>query len=76
MKTFAQLRQELNEGKNPPTLKVNDAKKLLQVNGFVLDRHGNEHDVYSHPQKGKFQLPRHKTISPGVTSKLYKLLGV
>lgn len=76
MKTFKQFRIELEEANNPKSLNRNDAVKLLKVNGFVLDRNGADHDIYKSQDKKMFALPRHKTLSPGITKQIYKLIGV
>ena len=42
-------------------------KRRLKQDGWVLLRHGTNHDVYRHPRiKGIITLPRHRTVTPGV----------
>jgi predicted RNA binding protein YcfA (HicA-like mRNA interferase family) len=53
----------------------NITRRLL-ADGWQLARHGAEHDIYTHPnKKGVIQLPRHRTISPGVARSVAKLAG-
>ncbi len=36
--------------------------KIIKKNGFILYRHGSNHDIYSNGKK-KVQIPRHKEIN-------------
>ncbi len=59
-------------------MEVNAAKvvKRLEAEGWVLLRHGANHDVYSHPGKPMpIQIPRHRTLSPGVARSIAKAAG-
>jgi predicted RNA binding protein YcfA (HicA-like mRNA interferase family) len=48
----------------------------LAREGWVLVRHGGEHDVYRHKQKqGTIAVPRHSTLSPGVARSIAKAAG-
>lgn len=50
--------------------------KRLTRDGWELARHGGEHDVYYHAIKPVvIQVPRHRTISPGVARSIAKLAG-
>lgn len=58
-------------------METNTAKivKRLISEGWSLDRHGNQHDVYRHPEKGFVQVPRRRTLSPGVAGSIHKKSG-
>lgn len=58
-------------------METNTAKivKRLISEGWNLDRHGSQHDVYRHPDKGVIQVPRHRTLSPGVAGSIHKKAG-
>ncbi|WP_372395166.1 type II toxin-antitoxin system HicA family toxin (plasmid) [Azospirillum sp. HJ39] len=49
----------------------------LTLEGWVLARHGGEHDVYRHPEHPKTPIvvPRHRTLSPGVARQIAKAAG-
>ncbi|TRL35509.1 type II toxin-antitoxin system HicA family toxin [Rhizobium straminoryzae] len=49
--------------------------KRLLSEGWTLDRHGSQHDVYRHPEKGFVQIPRHRELSPGVARSTAKKAG-
>lgn len=49
--------------------------KRLTEEGWTLARHGAEHDVYRHPEKGVTSVPRHRTLSPGVARNIAKTAG-
>ena len=50
-------------------------RRLLRE-GWILVRHGGNHDVYEHPEtKARIQLPRHRTVSPGFARALIKENG-
>ena len=60
------------------TAEANRAKILsrLVTDGWVLARHGAEHDIYTHPDRsGVVSLPRHRTLSPGVARSVAKVAG-
>lgn len=48
--------------------------KLLRE-GWELARHGGEHDVFRHKQKGVVIVPRHRTLSVGVARSIAKTAG-
>ena len=60
------------------SVEMNRAKVLTRLTqeGWVLARHGAEHDVYTRPgQPGVVSLPRHRTLSPGVARSIAKSAG-
>ena len=67
----------LDEDRLPPVIRIRDATTLLQKAGFVMVRAG-KHKTWEHPDGRQIQIPHqdHYTISPGITNKLYKLLGM
>jgi predicted RNA binding protein YcfA (HicA-like mRNA interferase family) len=59
-------------------IETNRAKivRRLERDGWELARHGGEHDIYRHADKPVIiQVPRHRTISPGVARSMAKLAG-
>jgi predicted RNA binding protein YcfA (HicA-like mRNA interferase family) len=61
-----------------PALETSRSKIIarLTAEGWVLARHGKEHDVYSHPRRaGIIVVPRHRTLSPGVARSIAKGAG-
>ncbi|MCD1266055.1 hypothetical protein B5M44_24930 [Shinella sumterensis] len=58
-------------------METNTAKiiKRLKQDGWRLERHGGNHDVYRHPEKGDTQVPRHKEVTPGVARSIAKKAG-
>ena len=67
----------IEEDRLPPVIRIRDATSLLHKAGFVLVR-AAKHKTWEHPDGRKFQIPHQDayTISPGITNKLYKLLGM
>ncbi|MGI8840284.1 MAG: type II toxin-antitoxin system HicA family toxin [Caulobacteraceae bacterium] len=50
-------------------------QRLIE-DGCTLLRHGANHDVYSHAAKAlPIQVPRHRTLSPGVARSIAKAAG-
>ena len=50
--------------------------RRLSKDGWQLVRHGGGHDIYKHPDKTVLiQVPRHRTVSPGVARSIAKLAG-
>jgi mRNA interferase HicA len=48
----------------------------LKLEGWVLARHGGQHDVYVHPSRvGVIVVPRHRTLSPGVARQIAGVAG-
>ncbi|HEY7664718.1 MAG TPA: type II toxin-antitoxin system HicA family toxin [Xanthobacteraceae bacterium] len=61
-----------------PGVETNRAKVVARLgrDGWILLRHGGEHDVYGHPRKvGVVIVPRHRTLSPGVARSIAKAAG-
>lgn len=58
-------------------METNTAKirKRLKKEGWELQRHGAEHDIYRHPKKGDVAVPRHRELSPGVARTIAKKAG-
>lgn len=52
-------------------MKQKDLVKLLKRNGWLLDHHGGNHDIY---KKGQEQeaIPRHKEISENLAKAIIK----
>ncbi|MBV8565706.1 MAG: type II toxin-antitoxin system HicA family toxin [Methylobacteriaceae bacterium] len=46
--------------------------RRLERDGWSLQRHGSDHDGYSHPVLGKLWVPRHRRLSPGVARDIAK----
>lgn len=48
----------------------------LQREGWILARHGAEHDIYkSVPPLGAISVPRHRALSAGVARQIAKAAG-
>ncbi|MBX3543595.1 type II toxin-antitoxin system HicA family toxin [Chelatococcus sp.] len=59
-------------------VETNRAKiiRKLEREGWVLDRHGAQHDIYAHPSRpGIISVPRHRTLSPGVGRNIANIAG-
>ncbi len=58
-------------------METNTAKivRRLKSEGWVFERHGGAHDIYSHPERGKIQVPRHRTVTPGVAQSIARKAG-
>lgn len=58
-------------------METNTAKiiRRLKNEGWVFERHGGAHDIYKHPERGTIQIPRHRTVSPGVAQSIAKKAG-
>lgn len=56
---------------------TNTAKilKRLEAEGWELYRHGGDHDIYRHPEKGAISIPRHRTLTPGTARNIAKTAG-
>ena len=51
-------------------------KRRLLKDGWCLERHGSNHDIYRHPTiSGIITLPRHSTVSAGVVTSIAKKAG-
>ncbi|MCY4372502.1 MAG: type II toxin-antitoxin system HicA family toxin [Spirochaetaceae bacterium] len=51
-------------------------RRRLEDDGWYLDRHGANHDIYRHPKvSGIITLPRHNTLSIGVARSIAKRAG-
>ena len=57
-----------------PSFESNTAKvvRRLKLDGWMLERHGSEHDIYKHPVRGAVAVPRHRILSPGVARSIAK----
>lgn len=57
-------------------MKWREFKKLAEGNGWVLKRHGNEHDIYANPNSPleRLVIERHwgQEIKPGLLKRLLK----
>ena len=60
-----------------PTIETNRKKIItrLEAEGWVLLRHGAGHDLYTKPGFPPVQVPRHRTLSPGVARSISKAAG-
>jgi predicted RNA binding protein YcfA (HicA-like mRNA interferase family) len=48
----------------------------LEKDGWSLVRHGTDHDIYRHPQRGEMiAVPRHRDISVGTSRSIAKKAG-
>ena len=52
-------------------MKTNDLIKLLEQNGWVLQRHGANHDVYTNG-KAFETIPRHREIKENLAKAIIK----
>ena len=56
--------------------RTSDLRRRLLKDGWYLDRHGADHDIYRHPTiMGIITLPRHKHLSVGVARSIAKQAG-
>jgi predicted RNA binding protein YcfA (HicA-like mRNA interferase family) len=61
-----------------PAVETNRTKVISRLlrEGWILVRHGAEHDVYRYAQKqGVIAVPRHRALSPGVARSIAKAAG-
>jgi mRNA interferase HicA len=61
-----------------PAIETNRTKIVSRLlrEGWVLMRHGREHDIYRHAQRqGAVIVPRHRALSPGVARSIAKAAG-
>ena len=56
-------------------MKRRDLIKLLESNGFVLKRHGSNHDVYERG-KDKEEIPRHKEVNEKLAKAIIRKWGL
>lgn len=59
-------------------MKWNELRKIAEANGWVLWRHGANHDIYRHPDRDyPIQIGRHgkEEIKSGTFNKLKKQIG-
>ncbi|HWG06206.1 MAG TPA: type II toxin-antitoxin system HicA family toxin [Beijerinckiaceae bacterium] len=47
----------------------------LEGEGWRFERHGADHDIYRHSERGFLSLPRHRTLTPGVARSIAKKAG-
>jgi len=60
-------------------MKVSEIVRLLKKNGWYLDEHGSDHDLYRHPIKSKrIPVPRHqsKELNPKTAISILKDAGL
>jgi len=49
--------------------------RLLQE-GWMLIRHGSDHDIYRHPDRRHLvAVPRHRTLTPGTARSIVRQAG-
>ena len=61
-----------------PSIEADRAKvvRRLESEGWVLDRHGAQHDIYKTPAVATpISVPRHRTLSPGVARQIARATG-
>ncbi len=57
-------------------MKRRDLIKQLEKNGYVLVRHGGNHDWYSNPETKQSQpIPRHNEINENLAKSIIKKLS-
>jgi len=55
---------------------VRRIKRRLEREGWYLQRHGSNQDIYRHPSvSGIIVVPRHRTVSAGVARSIAKKAG-
>ena len=53
-----------------------NVRRRLAREGWYLDRHGSNHDIYKHPSlSGTITLPRHEKLSTGMAHTIAKKAG-
>lgn len=61
-------------------MKRRDLIKKLTDNGWILKRHGSEHDIYVNPnsigKQTEIQVPRHKEIKEPTANKILRDAGL
>ncbi len=61
-------------------MKRRDLIKKLVINGWILVRHGAEHDIYANPKplekQTEIQIPRHTEIKELTANKILKDAGL
>ena len=51
-------------------------RRRLLREGWYLERHGGNHDIYRHPNvRNSIALPRHRTVSIGVARSIAAVAG-
>jgi predicted RNA binding protein YcfA (HicA-like mRNA interferase family) len=60
-----------------PKPEMNQAKIIarLEAEGWTFHRHGGDHDLYIHRDRGMVAVPRHRTLSPGVARAIARQAG-
>ena len=56
-------------------MKRKDLERILKENGFVLERNGANHDIFSDGNKS-IPVPRHKEIREKTTKDILKEAGI
>ena len=57
-------------------MKRRDLIKEIEKAGFILERHGAEHDIYLRKDDEKIEVPRHKEINEITAKKILKKCGL
>jgi predicted RNA binding protein YcfA (HicA-like mRNA interferase family) len=58
-------------------MKRREIIKKLEENGFALDRHGSNHDVYYNgATKRRATVPRHREIDDNLAREIFKEAGL
>lgn len=50
--------------------------KLLESNGWILKRHGGNHDIYSNKKGGRITVPRHSELKENLVKGEIKKWGL
>ena len=56
-------------------MKRTDLERILRKNGFTLESHGGNHDIFSNGSK-KIPVPRHKEIRERTVKDIFKEAGI
>ena len=57
-------------------MKRRDLIAKLEAAGYLLNRHGDEHDIYANKNRQAVQVPRHKEINEITAKKILKDTGL
>jgi predicted RNA binding protein YcfA (HicA-like mRNA interferase family) len=58
-------------------MKRRELIRKLEENGFALDRHGSNHDVYyNDATKRRATVPRHREIDDNLAKEIFKEAGL
>ncbi|MDE2640222.1 MAG: type II toxin-antitoxin system HicA family toxin [Chloroflexota bacterium] len=52
-------------------------RQRLEREGWILRRHGGNHDIYTHPARPNTRIvvPRHRTVPPGTARSIAQSAG-